>query len=373
MANTFISPTEVVRDASLVLSDNLLIANLCVHDAEAQFARKVGDTVKVKVPPSLGTAGEFSSTTSATNLTETSVDVVLDKHFYMRVDLSSDELTQNVDDFNTLVTIPAVNSLIRAIEAYGFQRVGGGFAPNLVGTAGTAPSTHAHILAGEQTIFDNRGDLSQIVSLVTSATYTSFALLDVFTNVQYGADRPAALATNSLGRIANSAFFRSPNAGAFDRGDIAGTVVCDGDPGTTSVIAVDALTAATGTIKEGTRFTCASDSSGNVYTVTADTAIVGNAASLPVTPAADASVADSDAVTFQTAHKECLMYNPRAVACAIVPGAIVGPNVAAASVKGIGLRIISDVSTSTLAGTWVFDLYAGFKVVRPEYGCIFQG
>jgi hypothetical protein len=137
---------------------------------------------------------------------------------------------------------------------------------------------------------------------------------------------------------------------------------------------MDAFTAATGTVKEGTRFTCASDTSGNVYTVTADTSIASNAVTaMPITPAADASIADDDAVTFQTAHNECIHYNPRSVACAIIPGAIVGPNVAAASVKGLGLRIISDVSVSTLAGTWVFDLYAGFKVVRNEYGAIMQG
>jgi len=47
--------------------------------------------------------------------------------------------------------------------------------------------------------------------------------------------------------------------------------------------------------------------------------------------------------------------------------------VAAASYNGLGMRIISDVSTSTLAGTWVFDLYAGFKVIEPKYGATFQG
>ncbi len=375
MSNTFITPTMVVRDASLMLMDNMLMANLCTRSTEEVFARKVGESVKVKVPPSLGTADEFSSTTSASALTETSVDVTLEKHFYKRVDLTSDELTEDVDDFNTLVVIPAVNSLIRGIEAYGVQKASGGFAPNLVGTAGTEPSTHAHIVAGEKKIFDLRGDTSQLVGILSSTAFASFAQLNIFASRDYGDDRPQALQSGTLGRLANIDFFRSPNAGTHLRSsgtaeaDLAGTVTATGTAGEYT-LALAAFTSATGTVYEGTRFTVAGDAT--VYTTTANATKASNACTVSVTPVLASSPSAAN-ITLATAYKTDLIYNPRALACAVVPGAIVGPNVAAASINGVGLRIISDVSTSTLAGTWVFDLYCGFKVVRPEYGCVFQG
>jgi hypothetical protein len=157
------------------------------------------------------------------------------------------------------------------------------------------------------------------------------------------------------------------------RGDIAGTVLTNGDPGTTNIIAINGLTAATGTIYEGTRFTIADDSSATVYTVTQDATIATNAASLYVSPNADASVATGKALTFQAAAKADVLFNPMSFAGAILPGAIVGPNVAAMNVGNIGVRIISDVSTSTLAGTWVWDCYVGFKVIHNKFGALMCG
>jgi hypothetical protein len=135
-------------------------------------------------------------------------------------------------------------------------------------------------------------------------------------------------------------------------------------------MAFASLSSATGTIKEGTRFVVAGDAT--VYTITADATIASNAATVTVTPVLATSPSTAN-VTFETAMKENVIYNPSALAIAVLPGAIVGPGVAAATVNGIGLRIIQDVSVSTLAGTWVFDLYAGCKVCRNEYGAVLCG
>ena len=372
MSNTFVTPTDVVRDAALYLNDQLLVANLVNRNVEQRFAAKVGSTVYVKAPPSLGTADEFSSTTSASDVTETSVGVQLAKHFYKRIDLTSDELTMQVDDFTQLVVLPAVRSLIRSVEGYFIDRISGGFARNLVGTAGTNPSTHAHVLAAEKKIFDNRGDNSQLVGLITSTVHASLAALNIFTSQDYGAERPAGLRSNSLGMMSGVNWFRSPNAATFDSGDVAGTPLIDGTVAAgESTVVIDGFTSATGTVYEGTRFAIAGHTT--IYTVTADVTLASNEGSFSITPVLEAEATDEDAITFQTEHTDNIVYNPAGVAAAIVPGAIMGPNVAAASVNGLGLRVISDVSTSTLAGTWVFDLYAGCRVVQPNFGAIMQG
>lgn len=369
--NTFITPSDVIRDANLILKDDLLVANLANRSIESRFASKVGSTVKVKVPP-VATASEFSTTTTADNLTETSVDVTLEKHFYVRKDLTSDELTLSVDDFNTLVVMPSVRGLVSSIENYALARAVGGFSRNLTGTAGNAPSTQAHILAAEKKIFDNKGDVSQLVGIISSTAHASFAALAQFTSADYGPQRPSGLASNSLGKMAGIDWFRSPYSGTFDRGDGADSTAAtaSGTSGN-SYITVASLTDASGTLNAGTRLTI-NGIAGVTYTVTEDAVIAANAATVYITPAL-ASSPSTATITFETAAKECVVYNPAAFAVAILPGAIVGPNVASMMMGGIGLRIISDVSISTLAGSWVFDLYCGAKVVRPEYGAVLQG
>lgn len=374
MSNTFITPSAVIADNALFIAENLIVGNLANRKTESEFAKKVGDTVTVKVPPVIeGKEFTAGGSTTASDVTETSVDVVLQKHFYVRVDLTSDELTLKIDDFLQQVALPATRGLIKKIEVYAIQKLLGGFSRYVTGTIGNEPSTHAHILNAEKTIFTNQGDTSQLAALITPTAHVSFGQLDIFTSADYGTDRPFGLKSNSLGMVANTTFFRSAHASVFDRGDIAGTVLTNGDPGTAAQIAVDGFTAATGTVYEGTRFTIADDSSGNVYTVTENAVIASNAATLKVTPNADASIIDGKALTFQAAAKANVMFNPAAFAGAILPGAIVGANVAAQSINNIGVRIISDVSATTLSGTWVWDCYVGFRVVYPLYGTIMCG
>jgi len=352
MANTFITPSDVVRDANLILKDDLIAANLVNRSVEQRFAKKVGDTVTVKVPPTIA-ASEFSSTTSAADVTETSTDVVLDKHFYVRADLTSDELLLELDDFNTVVTMPAMRGLVRAIDNECIAKIAGGFSRNISGTAGTSPSTHAHMLAAEKTIFDNRGNTDLLVALISSTVHASFAQLNIFTSSDFGQDKPNGLRSNSLGKVSNINFFRSPNVGTIDFGDVAGTPALSaaGTAGDATV-AIDGLTAATGTIKEGARFTIAGTAT--VYTVTADATIASNAATLAITPVLSANEDEDDVLTFETEQTEDVVYNPGAVAGAIIPGPAMSNNAATSFIDGIGLRIISDTSTSTLATTWVF-------------------
>lgn len=370
MPNTFVNPSAVIRDANLYLNDQLLVAQLVNRNVEQTFASKVGSTVKVKSIPNLGSADEFTSTTSATNVVENYKEVEIEKHFYKRVDLTSDESTLQVDDFTSTIVVPAVRSLIRGVESYMIQKIVGGFNVNAVGTAGNSPSTHAHILAADKKIFDNRGDNSGLVGLITSTAHASFAALNVFTSMDYGVDRPMGLKSNSLGMLSGINWFRSPNA-AFTRGDIAGTVLVDGTVASGTTIHIDGFTAATGTVEEGTRFVIQNDAT--VYTVVKKAVIANNECDITITPTLAAQADDGETITFQSAPSANVVFNPMGVSGAILPGAVIGPQTAASIINGIGLRIISDVSTTSLSGSWVFDLYCGCRVTMPEFGAVMQG
>lgn len=371
MPNTFLTPSAVVRDSALYLNDSLVIGNLVNRNVEQTFAQKVGSTVKVKSVPNMGTADEFVSSTSASAITETGTDVTLEKHFYKRVDLTTNELTLQLDDFNQVVAIPAVRSIVRSIEGYLSQKIVGGFNRNAVGTAGTRPSTHAHILAAEKKIFDNRGDNSQLVGLIDSTVHASLAALNIFTSQDYGSERPAGLRSNSLGMLSGVNWFRSPNL-AYTRGTIAGTIVVDGTIASGNTIHIDGFTDAAGVLKEGTRFVKAGDAT--VYTITADAVIANNECDILITPALASAATNEDVITFQSAPTANVVYNPMGVAAAIIPPAAVGPLSATSNVNGLGIRIISsDISTTTLAATWVFDVLVGARVTMNEFGAVLQG
>ena len=52
MGNKFVTPEMVARDAAITLEDRLTVGNLVARDKEGLFtAAKVGDSVKVTVPP----------------------------------------------------------------------------------------------------------------------------------------------------------------------------------------------------------------------------------------------------------------------------------------------------------------------------------
>jgi hypothetical protein len=371
MANTFITPTDVIRDAGLILRDRALVANLVNRSIEGRFVKKIGDTVSVKVPAIIA-GSEFTTSATASNVTETSVDVTIDKHFYVKVTLSSDEIAMELDDFNAAIQVPAVTGLVGQVEDYLLRKITGGFSRNVTGTAGTDASTHAQIIAAEKTIFDNQGPTDDLVAIINSTTHASLKPLTIMNSLDFRADAPSILAGNALGALNSMTFYRSVHSGSLDVGATDGTAnVVDGTSYTGSSLGITNPSYQGGLINEGARFTIAGVS-GTTYTVTSDTTFTGYHAVLPVTP--DVAAPDSTAaITFETAVTECPVYSPMSVAAAIMPGPP-GPGAAVVNYDGLGLRIIQgNVSTTTLAQDWVWDLYVGAKVVQPAFGTILQG
>jgi len=373
MTNTFKLTAKVVRDAAIILSENLVCANLCNREIEAQFAEKVGDSVDVKVVPDLGQADEFTGTTTAASLTETSTTVKLEKHFYKRIDLTSRELSLSVDDFAVQVAGPSLLAIARSIDAYFLAKWAGSFARYLVGTAGNSPSTIAHLLAGRKAIFDNLAPYRNMVGIIDSTAETALLQLNQFTSADYGPERPMAIREGALGKMHGAAFFTSQNAlTSFNRGDIAGTVLVNGGGQNSTTLAVDGFTAATGTVKEGTRFTVTGAT--GTYTVIADATIAGNATTLTLDKALSAAPADNAALTFETAFKQDLLYNMRAVAGAVIaPAPLAGMDSFAQNYNGLSVRMSMDGALGSLSNSLVVDVFAGAKAIYPKAGVVFQG
>lgn len=371
--NTFKLTAKVVRDAAIILSENLVCANLCNREIESQFAEKVGDSVDVKVIPDLGAADEFTGTTTAANLTETSTTVKLEKHFYKRIDLTSRELSLSVDDFALQVAGPSLLAIARSVDAFFLAKWAGSFARYLTGTAGNSPVTIAQLLAGRKAIIDNLAPYRNMAGIIDTTAETAFLQLNQFTSADYGPERPMAIREGALGKMHGAAFFTSQNAlTSFNRGDIAGTVTVAGAGQTGTSINVTAFTAATGTVKEGTRLTAAGLT--GTYTVVEDATIASNAATLKLDRAMNASPTNTGAVTFETAFKQNVLYNTRSVAGAVIaPAPLAGMDSFVQGYNGLSVRMSMDGALGSLSNSLVVDVFAGARAIYPKAGVVFQG
>jgi len=371
MPNTFITSTDVVRDANLVLQDSLLVGMMANRSVESQFSGKVGTTVYVKTPPTM-TARTLTTggTTTTDDITESSVPITIEEHFYKKLEVTPTQMSFSLDDFNALVQIPVMKALVASAEAYFLEKLCGGFARYMSGTAGASPSTLANIVAAEKVIFDNKANEDQLVGVISSTAHSSFLQTQVFSSSDYGPNRPTGLANNSLGKMAGIEWFRSVYSGTYTRGDITGSVTATGTAAA-STLALASLTSSTGTIYAGTRLVIAGDAT--VYTIYENATIAGNAATVYVTPVLATSPSGA-AVTFETALKHNVVYNPMAFSVAmVVPPSAGAPGVAVSTSNGISVRVSQMFDQSYLKHIWTWDFFAGARVVEPKYGCIMQG
>lgn len=374
MANAFKLTAKVIRDAAIILSENLVAANLCNRDIETQYAEKVGDTINVKVVPDLGTADEFTGTTTATDVAESTTPVKLEHHFYKRVDLTSREMSLQVDDFIVQVINPMALTIARSIDAYFIAKWAGSFARYLTGTAGNSPITVDQILAGRQKIFDNLAPYRNMACILDSTAERALLQIISFISADYGPERPIALREGVLGKMHGATFFTSQNAStAFNRGTIAGTVLVNGAAQAGPSLAVDGFTAATGTTLEGARLTIAGIT--GTYTLVADAVVAGNAATFTLDRALASAPADNAAITFEAAFKQDILFNVRGVAGAIVaPSPLMGGvDGGVESFNGLSVRVGMQGSLTGLSNTIVMDVFAGAKTIYPKAGSIIQG
>lgn len=375
MANTFITPTMVARDAAISLSNRLLVGNLVTRDKENLFtAAKIGDSVKVTVPPAVSDASEFTSATTASDMTETEVDLTLEKHFYKRVDLTTKQKSLELSDFTRLVSMPCIQGIQESIDKF-FLRNMQVFRKNLAGTIGNRPSTVAHFVAGMKTLNDNKVIGPGRIALIDTTVAASLIQINEFTSGDFGADGPAALREGQIANRLGLAFFQNANLGAFSRSaaandlvgaDIVTTVAIGGDE-----IDIHGITSTTGTIYAGTAFVIAGDATR--YVVRKDATIAANATTLLISPALVAEGTAAAELTFEAAGYSNIIYHPYAVAGAIVAPTPLAIGSAVESFDGVSIRVSMDSSIASLADSIVYDVFVGCRVIQPDGGCLVAG
>lgn len=379
MPNVLLTPQTLAREAVIALTNRLPIGSHISRKVEGRFtASKIGDTAKVTIPPAPTDAQDFTGSTAADDVVETSVDVKLERHIYKRVNLTTKEASLELDDFTQLVLVPAMTGMGATIDKHFARKMRLGFARNKSGNIANRPTKLSHIRDAHKVLNDRFTPRIGRVALVDTDVEATLLSTTEFASRDF-VDVPGA-GQMSLGTKFGAEWVVDPHLGAFDRGDVAGTVKGAGTA-KQNIVSLSAFTAATGDVKAGTAFVIAGNS--QRFVVTEDAKISGNAATVTVFPALPDGFSPTDAnVTFEAAGFENMLYMPQAVAGAIVaPEALwIGGQGSSANsyaytdpATGITVRASFDGSIDTLVNAVVFDCFIGCEVVQPDYGLVIGG
>jgi hypothetical protein len=369
MSNTFITPSVVARDAAIMLEDNMVAMNLVNRSHENKFAGKIGQSLTIKVPPVMTAADLAGGSTSASDVTETSVTLTVDSQPYVRADLTTIEKTMELDDFNTVVTMPAVLAIRDWIDSFVISETTKDIVAglNFSGACANELATIADIVAGRKILQDDQCPPAMRNAIITTGAEANLLQLDQFTSADYGLDGPTAVREATIGRRYGFGWFADQNAGNMPRGDVAGTVMVKTTTASGTSLPVDDFTAATGTVYRGTQFTIQNDAT--IYTVTVDATIASNETILTISPTLADEAADTEAITFLQ-NRENIAFHKMAVAAAVVAPTPLSIGSSVAFYNGVGIRVTMSSSTVTLSDSIVFDTFIGLKMVRPQCGVL---
>ena len=357
MNNTFLTPEVVAREALMILTGNLVMADLVHRDYSEEFV-SVGDTVSIRKPAKF-VAKNFTGTAEAQDITEGSVSVKLDRFRDVTVAVSSKQMSLDIADFSQQVVEPAMQAIAQAID----QDI-----------LAVAVSRAAKKLSGTQ----DAGDLADIAAMAKHLDLSKapiqgrslvlhpehkyrYALTENLSNVSYAGDNET-LRDALLGRVYTLDTYmdqNAPDSAAATPGTASAFTVtgAKGDTAVTVGSLEGTIAAGDGFILDGYfyRFT-----QGGTGKLTIDQKLMGDYSAAQVTVInAPASVAF---------HRNAIALVSRNLALPM--GA---SNAAYASAGGLGVRVVYDYDSATKTDKISFDVIYGVKDLDETLICALVG
>lgn len=198
MANTFLTPSIIAKEALMVLRNNAVMSKLVHRDYSDEFAA-VGDTITIRKPASFE-AKEFNAVTGIDiqDATENgSTTVKMDKLLDVSFAVTSKEMTLDIADFSKQLLVPAMQAFADKIDKY------------LISATADATNrkTHATGAITPDDMIDARKFLTQNAAPLTDRNFVIGADAEadllksqLFVSAEKVGDNGTALREASLGR-----------------------------------------------------------------------------------------------------------------------------------------------------------------------------
>ena len=368
MANSYVTAKLIAERALPHLIERIKMLPLVTTGIYDGTFRKAGDIIQVRKPLRGNTTdGSVDISGSLADVKDESVQIQLDNQRTYAVNLTSKEMTLNIDDFDRQVVEPAVTKIAEDIN----NSLLGLYVdiPYFSGVSGTTPSTLASIADGRKILQDNLAPMNDRAYVMDSAAEAKYLALDSFVEVDKSGTN-AALREAMLGRVyglilASDSMIEPHTAGAYTAlTDVTGA----GTAGTNSLVLTSAAGTSTASLLKGDIFT----HDGFQYTVTADSAAaVAGVVTVSVYPELK-STTTTETVTFADvtagAHIPNLMFQKDAFTLAMAPleeprG---GADAAVINFGGFSIRVVNDYIFNTDKNAIRFDVLYGVKTTYPE-------
>lgn len=206
MANTFLTPDIIAREALMVLRNNAVMANLVYRDYSSDFAGAVGDTITVRKPAKFE-AKEYTSTLEVQSATEQGVQVKLDKHLDVSFAVTSKDMTLEIEDFSKQLLVPAMQAFADKVDGYLIAL--GASVTNKVTQASDVTKTD--VIKAREFLTKAAAPLTDRRFVYNTATESALLNTDLFTNASAVGDSGTALREASLGRKFGMDFYVDQN------------------------------------------------------------------------------------------------------------------------------------------------------------------
>lgn len=355
MANTFLTPDIIAKEALIVLENNLVMANLVHRDYSEEFT-EVGDTVTIRKPAKF-TAKNFTGNIIRQDATEGSVPVKIDRHRDVSFDVTSKEMTLDIRDFSAQLLSPAMRAIAQAVDEDLLNEV----ANVTASVAGTVSPTNLADIANLSKTLDLAKVPIDMRRLVLTPTHKyRYALTDNLSKVAY-AGNGETLRNAELGRIYSLDTYMDQNC-PDTLAAAAGTATAFKVSGTAGAmsVALSSVSAATGTIKKGDCFIL----DGYRYHFTEDkTAASGAVENIGIDAELVADYTNADAYLATKPHS--LAFHRNAIALVTRPLALPmgAANAAIMSDNGLGVRVVYGYDQDTKRDTVSLDIIYGIKTL----------
>jgi hypothetical protein len=388
---TALTPTAVTRAALAVLHQKLNFVGNINRSYDSSFAKsgaKIGDSLKIRLP------NEYTVRTgaslSAQNVTETSTTLQVATQKGVDLQMTSDDLSLDIDDFSTRILEPAMSVLAANIEADALSMYKDVY--NTVDND-TAAISFLNVLQGRQKLNESLAPMDNNRFALLTPSHSA-KLVDALKGLFQDSSAIAKqYKEGMMGRTGGFDFYENTLLGNHTTGTAAKTTgyLTNGatqsgativiDTGSTSFLKGDVVTfAGVFSVHPETK---ASTGVLQQFVVTADSGT--SATSLAISPAVVATgarqnvsntIADNSAIVKVAAGASELMTNSLvfhrdaftfATADLVLPG---GVDFAAREVMdGISMRVVRQYDISDDTFITRFDVLYGYKSIRPQLAC----
>ena len=350
--NTFLTPEVVAKEALMVLTGNLVMADLVHRDYADEFVA-VGDTVSIRKPAKFA-AKNFTGTTENQDITEGSIPVKLDRFRDVTVAVTSKQMALDIADFSKQVVEPAMQAIAQAIDedllAVGISQAG--FVKD-----GNKDATDLADLAALAKHLDMQKAPSADRALVLHPEHKyRYALTDNLSAVSYSGDNQC-LRDALLGRIYTLDTYmdqNAPDSAAEEPG--GGSFTVEGVMGESQVTVSGTVAAGDGFILGGYLYRFTEGGSGQV------------AIDQKLLQDANGTVYCVNCPNSLAFHRNALALVTRNLSLPM--GA---SRAAYAEANGLGVRVVYDYDSATKTDLISFDIIYGIAALEPKLICALKG